>query len=46
MKYEIEYMDIESELYYDDNRLYKLYTRNCFKCMIALSDVINNIDLS
>ena len=39
-------MDIESEVYYDSDGLYELYTRHWFKCVLSLADLIINIDLS
>ena len=39
-------MDIESDVYYDSDGLYELYTRHWIKCMLSLADLIINIDLS
>ena len=39
-------MDIESEVYFDSDGLYELYTPHWFKCVLSLADLIINIDLS
>ena len=39
-------LDIDNEVYYDSEGLYELYTLHWFKCVISLSEMIINIDLS
>ena len=37
-------IDMESDVYYDDNGLYEIYTRLWYNCVLSLSEVIRNID--
>ena len=39
-------LDNEMEIYYDSDGLYELYSRNWRKCVLALSHIIRNVDLS
>ena len=39
-------IDIDDDVYYNDDNLYELYSRHWFKCVLVLSEVINNIDYS
>ena len=43
-KNESDDIDMESDVYYDDNGLYEIYTRLWYNCVLSLSEVIWNID--
>ena len=37
-------INMDSDVYYDDNSFYEIYTRHWLNCVLSLSQVIRNVD--
>ena len=37
-------INMDSDVYYDDNGFYEIYTRHWFNCVLSLSQAIRNFD--